>query len=299
MARRVNSDNLRETRFENRQLEALGIEVMNLDRLRQKLPRETFYQPERVDFFMLIHVLAGKGSHWVDFVEFPLGPGSLIVVRPGQVQRWQADGSYSATLVLIDPAALPYWGELSSAREGDLLALLDWQTVCRLPPDLSTDIGSTLTRLTRDIAAFDGSTLEIFLIRHEFLVLMLRLARWQQHLTSGQRAQGRQLATYRMFIQELETAFQREHRLAYYAKRLGYSQSTLSRACSAAEGRPAKTVIDRRIVLEAQRILVHSSASVAEIGHQLGFSEPTNFVKFFRRIVGTTPADFRTQRLGR
>jgi len=32
---------------------------------------------------------------------------------------------------------------------------------------------------------------------------------------------------------------------------------------------------------------------VATIARHLGFTEPTNFTKFFARRTGTTPADFR------
>ena len=83
-----------------------------------------------------------------------------------------------------------------------------------------------------------------------------------------------------------------------YARRLGYSESTLSRACVAAVGHTAKRAIDLRLVLEAKRLLVHSQATVVQISHQLGFSEPTNFVKFFRRLAGRTPQQFRAAGTG-
>jgi AraC-like DNA-binding protein len=45
-------------------------------------------------------------------------------------------------------------------------------------------------------------------------------------------------------------------------------------------------------------MLVHSTSTSVAIGELLGFSEPTNFVKFFRRRVGSTPEVFRqTHRL--
>jgi AraC-like DNA-binding protein len=55
----------------------------------------------------------------------------------------------------------------------------------------------------------------------------------------------------------------------------------------------AKQVIDRRITLEARRLLVHSQTALAETGHQLGFSEAPNFVKFLKRVTGSTPSPFR------
>lgn len=44
---------------------------------------------------------------------------------------------------------------------------------------------------------------------------------------------------------------------------------------------------------QAKRLLAHSTLAVSAIGLELGFSEPTNFVKFFRHCEGLTPAAFR------
>ncbi|MEL7362149.1 MAG: helix-turn-helix domain-containing protein, partial [Bacteroidota bacterium] len=52
-----------------------------------------------------------------------------------------------------------------------------------------------------------------------------------------------------------------------------------------------------RVGLEARRLLATTSDTVEAIGFRLGFSEATNFVKFFKRVVGITPEAFRlTQR---
>jgi AraC-like DNA-binding protein len=57
----------------------------------------------------------------------------------------------------------------------------------------------------------------------------------------------------------------------------------------------AKAFLTQRIVLEARRLLVHSTAAVGTISDELGFDEPTNFVKFFRRETGVTPGVFRAE----
>ena len=62
--------------------------------------------------------------------------------------------------------------------------------------------------------------------------------------------------------------------------------------------RNAKTVLTNRMMLEAKRLLAHSVLPIADIGDRLGFSEATNFVKFFRREAGLTPSAFRAQLRG-
>ncbi len=91
----------------------------------------------------------------------------------------------------------------------------------------------------------------------------------------------------------LDRQFARHRELSWYASELGCSEKTLSRWCQRAAGTNAKAQIDRRVVLEAKRLLVHTDHAVETITDQLGFSEATNFVKFFKRLAGTTPVAFR------
>jgi AraC-like DNA-binding protein len=48
-------------------------------------------------------------------------------------------------------------------------------------------------------------------------------------------------------------------------------------------------------MLEAKRLLAHTHKSVKEIGFSLGFQEPTNFTKYFRKHTGLSPVEFRNQ----
>jgi AraC-like DNA-binding protein len=292
----MNSDNdeIQQRHFENKLLDSIGLEVITMDKLRNKLSKSELSRPERIDFYILMYVIAGTGVHTVDFVTYNLEKGTLVVVRPGQLQQWQEDGDYSAILLLVEPTALPYWDELSSIREKGILSLLDWETHSVLPADLSASVAGGLQQLDNDLNDFDGSELEISLIRHELFAILLRIARWQKSMLKS--GEVHQLVTYRLFLHELEDSFRKAHSLKYYAKRLGYSPATISRACLAAEGRSAKIVIDRRIALEGKRMLFHSTLSVTEIAYELGFSELTNFITFFKRLVGMTPIKFRQQR---
>ncbi|AZS71972.1 AraC family transcriptional regulator [Streptomyces lydicus] len=87
--------------------------------------------------------------------------------------------------------------------------------------------------------------------------------------------------------------FTRSRRVTDYARSLGYAPRTLSRATEAAAGVGAKEFIDRRVVLEAKRLLAHGDQSAARIADRLGFADATNFSKFFQRQTGTTPIAFR------
>ena len=95
------------------------------------------------------------------------------------------------------------------------------------------------------------------------------------------------------FRAAVDRDFASVRRVEDYAHALGYSARTLSRATLAADGVTAKEFIDRRVLLEAKRLLAHSDQSAARIAAQLGFSSATNFSKFFHRHTGKSPLGFR------
>ncbi|MEK6803620.1 MAG: helix-turn-helix transcriptional regulator [Nitrospirota bacterium] len=279
--------------FDNPRLVRLGIEPMSLaDVLRRRSDRRMVL-PERVDFYMLLLVTSGRGKHTVDFVDWPVSAGCLVFVRPGQVQQWHANSTAAGQIVLIAPSALPLAEGLASSREMGFLRLDEWPVCIKLSRGIVEEVAEDLSRLRREFDRFDDSNVAVMLIRHLLLVLLLRVAGWHSGKTQTGYEEQVSRTTYRMFLHELEISFRRRQGVQHYARRLGYSESTLSRACVACEGRTAKVVIDRRVALEAQRLLAYSRATVAQISYQLGFSEPTNFVKFFVRMTGGTPTAFR------
>jgi AraC-like DNA-binding protein len=52
-------------------------------------------------------------------------------------------------------------------------------------------------------------------------------------------------------------------------------------------------MIQERIILEAQRLLVHSELNVNQIGYRLGFDDPSYFLKYFKKHTKMSPSDFR------
>lgn len=282
-----------ETQFDNARLAHLGIECMTLSELRRRVSSDRLLLPERLDFYMLLLVLKGQGSHSVDFVRGQLRVGSLVFVRPGQVQQWGDNESLDGPLLLITAPALLTESRPASSVELMRLAIDEWPSISYLPKTVLQEIALAVQRLEQDFERFDDSALDAALIRHDVSGLLMRLGRCFSAQDLGDSSGSVDRAIYRLLILELEASYRNRLGVNDYAARLGYSASTLSRACLSAEGRTAKQVIDRRVALEAARLLVHTSLSVVEIGHHLGFSEPTNFVKFFVRLNQRTPQVFR------
>lgn len=281
---------LRQTRFANKRLAAIGVELMTLAELHARVSQRLLFQTERVEFFMVLVATGGRGEHLVDFERFRLRAGHVVFVRPGQVQQWQPAKGLEADVLLIEPAVLQ--PTTSPSRQATLLLqrLEEWPVRFQMNTD---ELGRwrSLAQMLR--SELDRPLLDELsaAMSHELLVcLMLGLSR---SATEPETTATVQAVLVRGLRRELEALVHTRPSVAQLARRLQVSTSTLARACQDVLGHSAKDAIDRRVALEAQRLLVHSTLTSVAIGELLGFSEPTNFVKFFRRRIGTTPEAFR------
>ena len=51
--------------------------------------------------------------------------------------------------------------------------------------------------------------------------------------------------------------------------------------------------LEERVYAEAIQLLENTDLSIAEIGSRFTYYEPTNFIKFFKSMSGTTPLQYR------
>ncbi|MFF1404448.1 helix-turn-helix transcriptional regulator [Streptomyces sp. NPDC058294] len=265
-----------------------GVEVMSFALLRSRLPARSLSGPQRPSFHHLLAPTRGVLRHSVDFTGYVMRPGTWLWVRPGQVQQWHAMDATEGTAVLFEASFLDA-ATAAAARLDDPYAAV------ALEPDAREGRRLDMARdhLRVEFEAFGRLPLSVHTaaLRHLLAVLVLRLS----HLgppAGGPRAEPDE--TFLRFRDAVEENFSRTRRVEDYARRLGYSARTLTRASLAATGVGAKEFIDRRLVLEAKRLLAHGDQSAVRISRQLGFSSATNFSKYFQERTGQSPIAFRT-----
>lgn len=95
------------------------------------------------------------------------------------------------------------------------------------------------------------------------------------------------------FIQLVEENYRQHVKVEDLAHRLGISVSHLNGTCRELAGQPALQIMHERQLLEAKRMLTYTSMTIYEMSDLLGFSDPTNFTRLFRRRVGISPKAFR------
>lgn len=115
----------------------------------------------------------------------------------------------------------------------------------------------------------------------------------QGHDAQPQPVRSKELFT--RFLRLVNLNCRNERSLSYYAGRLCITEHYLSSVVSGASGVTAKEWIDRAVITAAKVLLKHSDKQVSQISDELHFPNPSFFCKYFRRIVGCTPQEYRTR----
>lgn len=259
----------------------LPVEALLRSELLDRYGETFFATPERLDFFLLLLTTSGYGEHEVDFCGIELRPGTVLLIRPGQVHRFVWHGTVAADLIVFRPESLrpSTRDQVVPIGAGPLHAQLSAQDTARLQRDIDA--------IRIDQEKFDGSAVHAALLQARLDVILLEIGIRSEHSAPAQSS------LYVAFCELLEERYATTRRAEDYASALSYSRRTLNRACAQATGKSAKDLAAERVALEAKRMLIGSDTPVEQIAGRLGFSEATNFGKFFHRIVGATPGDFR------
>ncbi|MER6122462.1 AraC family transcriptional regulator [Streptomyces sp. NPDC001795] len=244
----------------------------------------------RIDFHVVMLFNGGPVTHMVDFAEYRVTAGDLLWIRPGQVHRFSRTSEYRGTVLAMQPGFLP-----RATVEATGLYRYDLPPLLHPDPDQRAGLQAALAQLQREYEDTTTlpPTLHTAVLRHSLTAFLLRLA----HLaaSSAEAARGQADTTFTRFRDAVEKGFATNHSVSAYADALGYSRRTLVRAVRAATGQTPKGFIDKRVILEAKRLLAHTDLPIGRVGAAVGFPDSANFSKFFHQHTDTTPAAFRAE----
>lgn len=277
----------------------LDLEVFSVEALRRRVDIAYFRAAHRIEFYLLICVTSGACTHTVDFRPVRCGPGTLLTIRPAQAQQFDADSDWDGWLVIFRPEFLLPLQSVNNASNMKLAIDLDaLPEVLNLAPEQTETVANSIIQMQKD-AMLHASAEDLHnLLRNQLYSLLLRLTIFHGQHEYKEKLTTASLVRFKRFQQLVEKSFAKWHQVSDYAKVIGCSEKSLTRATLEVAGTTAKSYIASRINLEAKRLLAYTDLPVGLISERVGFDEATNFVKFFKREMGCSPGEFRRQHAG-
>ncbi len=271
----------------------IEFEIVNIHDL-YKTHRDMLTSAHRTGFYHILWFQKGNPTHLVDFNPVKIKPDTLLFLNKETVQLFDKKGDfYCKAILFTDSFFCKTEADTKYLRNNILFNDLLSVSQIRLEKASST-FKDFFHLMEKELTAEKDNYQPDILRNHlyNFLLLSEREKRKQSFIEIKK---GVGLDYVILFKDLVESNFRKQKQVNSYAKQLCVTEKRLNQATSKVLGKSPKEMIDDRVMLEAKRLLAHTNESVKEIGFDLGFDEPTNFIKYFRKHNGSTPVEFREQ----
>lgn len=236
-------------------------------------------------YLELIYLSEGSGIHGIDSIEYPIEPPVIHIVRQEQVHHWQLDTEPEGYVVLVKKAFI------EKSVDGELKSLFTKISgQCCLQVEDNALIEGVLTLLTKEIEVNEENSFTVIegLLKALLGKILLVASPFITY-------EERKSAIYNGFIQLLHEDNGVKKTVSHYAAKLTVSPQNLNMACQRSVGKAATDLMADFVIAESKRLLLYTHMTVSEIAFFLEFSDPSYFVKYFKKTVGSTPQSFRTR----
>ncbi len=249
--------------------------------------------PYKNDWLIATLCEAGTASGVINLREYSVEKGGFIIILPGQVivRSTVSDGFKGKTLLMSRRFA----DSLDIGRTLTLTASIEQRPYYQFEAQ-SIEITLAYLSACRAMIRQNGSNPAIWdilrLLTRAFFMGTVSLLK-KQDGTSPTRTYGKLTEE---FLSLVEKRYREHRRLDYYASELGRSVKYLSRHIKEDTGQNATDWIDRCVILDAEAQLLSTNRTVLEISDSLGFPSQSFFGKYFKRVKGMSPKEFRLGR---
>lgn len=249
--------------------------------------------PHRHNCYQVLYISEGEGTHTIDFVPYPVAAPTLFFLSKEQVHYWQLSKPLKGYILLIPEEFLGFPSS-KVVRTHDFSVFNYVGESPHLPLDKEhfTMINGLFEAIADEFYRDKDRSLSV--LRAYLHILLTKLHRLYM-IEHPSECSAILSPLVRQFKQLVSEHFTQEHSVQDYANRIGVSTSHLKDTVKAVTGSAPGTMIREKLILEAKRSLVHSDATVAEIGYSLNFEDASYFGRFFKRETGISPIAFRQQ----
>lgn len=245
-----------------------------------------FTEPHRHNsYFEIIYLTNGEGFHVLDQYRYELKPPMVFLVRQEQLHHFELQTEGEGYVVIIkrsfllnclDDELKNMIGNLSAF---DCIPMTDPQVTNAVFPLLAKELENPFKK---NPAVVNG-------------LLKAAIAKLLEQAKGSYAATVPPSGLYHQFLALLRNGQPILHSVQHYASALNTSPQNLNAACRKAIGLSSTQVLAEMIVAESKRLLRYTGLTVAEVAFALQFSDPSNFIKYFKRFTGQTPMAFRSE----
>jgi len=244
----------------------------------------------RHDFFFILALKKGEGKHEIDFTSYKVQDNCVFFLRPGQVHQLELRAGSNGYLVEFNTEFYHPKDKLSNQRLGKASS----KNYCELEMNRFNRLEAILASMFQEFTAREEGFKDI--IKSNLDIFFIEFIRQSPNpnagaTTANSYSQGR----FEEFMELLDRNIAINKQVSQYTDMMSLSPYQLNEIIKSSVGKTTSELINEQIILEAKRYLLATTNQVKEIADQLGYEDPSYFIRFFKKHTGHSPEAYRHQ----
>lgn len=247
--------------------------------------------PHKHNFYLAVLFTKGSGTHEVDFTSYPVTPGALFFLNPGQTHHWELSVDVEGYIFFHSQAFYDTHFNHRHITGYPFFYSMHNSPIIQLDEISFKGIKSLFIQLLAEQQQNRFLKKEKLLSLVELIYIESTRVYTEQH-DAGTAIESPYSNKFRQLDGLVEKHFRKEKSPAHYASLLNMSAKHLNRIAQSVAGKTTSEVILDRVLLEAKKELLLQSHSFAEIAYSLGYEDYAYFSRLFKSKTGETPSGF-------
>lgn len=260
----------------------------------QNDPQKKYTNNSRLfDGLLLGFLMQGSMKAQIHFSEYQINAGDIAVLQP-QIMIDTKSLSEDAKIITIG-LSLDFITAFPILRKFVMNSQIRWKPIIRLQPE-EIKLQNELLEIIQNFYQKKQSANKTEMLQHLVMVLISMISEAYSNLPNNKSSIKNRTHQVIDDFYLLITKFAHQQRgVKFYADKLHLTPQYLSALLKQKTEKSALQWIEQVIILHAKTLLKSTSLSIKEISHKLNFEETSVFCRFFKRIVGISPKNYRNK----
>ncbi len=278
-------------KFNHSTTENFGFEIVPIEKIAQTKEQQGHNPelPHQLKFYNLIFFTEGKGRHYIDFKWYSVQKNTLVYLTKEQVNAFEFSESLKGfCIIFTEEYFVSYFSNLTEDFVFRLFNPQLFSPILQIPSESDfEEYFKLLQKEHNNSKSFNHKNI----INSLFTILISKAENIKQNQTLYIKDTSK-IGIFQKFTSLIEHNHTKSRSANFYADKLAVTYKHLNTICKKLVNKTAKNVIDDYIILQAKRNLINSGIKSTELAYKLGFEDPTNFTKYFKKNTGLTPNSF-------
>jgi len=242
-------------------------------------------KPHKHDFFIIILFDEAQGYHNIDFIDYQIENKQVHVLFPGQVHKWHIKPLSKGYQLMINHV---FFEHFSPYLRFSITNYINHPVIAL--SNNSFDLLKYEFDCIKNEIESNNSLQDVIYARTSVIAAIISKEAENKFKDAKVYQSNPRLAKFNELI---DLHFKEEKQIGFYAEKLHISSNYLNILCKKNLDVSATHLIQKRLILEAKRMLQSTELTIKEIAFDLGFVDHAYFSNFFKNQTKLSPTQFR------